>query len=341
MKNIKFSILIPVYNVEQYLKQCIDSVLTQNYSNFEIILVDDGSTDSSGIICDEYAAKDRRIRVVHKKNEGLFCARRTAMKEATGDYFLFLDSDDYWEDGLLNAAEGLIEKYSCDMIIFNYKNVFPECVTYNEPVFGNESIFEDANKKKIYQKVLETDLLNHLCLKIVSKNIVDTQTDYSEFYDVSLGEDLLQSAELFVNAAKILYTDKVFYNYRRTTGMTKSLRANYILSETRAREYATKIYSKTGINLKHSINVELYNYLKEFPKYVLYGYLDNPKKLREALDCVFKTEFYKMSKKAEYNKQFLFNKVIIWLAEKGYYKAISIIAYLLKQRNKLKEFINS
>lgn len=98
MNDIKISIVIPVYNVEKYLQECVDSVVKQSYKNIEIILVDDGSKDNSPKLCDELAKTDDRIKVIHKENGGLSSARNAGMKVITGDYFVFLDSDDYWTD---------------------------------------------------------------------------------------------------------------------------------------------------------------------------------------------------------------------------------------------------
>ena len=95
---MKFSIIIPIYKVEVYLHQCVDSVLAQSYKNIEVILVDDGSPDSCPRICDEYAAKDERIKVIHKPNGGLSDARNSGLKIANGDYVIFLDSDDYYNN---------------------------------------------------------------------------------------------------------------------------------------------------------------------------------------------------------------------------------------------------
>ena len=91
----KISVIVPIYNTEKYLKRCFDSILSSTYENLEVILVDDGSPDNSGKICDEYAARDSRIRVIHKKNGGLSSARNAGLDIATGDYVTFVDSDDY------------------------------------------------------------------------------------------------------------------------------------------------------------------------------------------------------------------------------------------------------
>ena len=98
MKETFFSIIIPVYKVEKYLNQCVDGVLSQTFKDYEIILVDDGSPDKSPLICDEYSASDSRVRVIHKPNGGLSQARNEGLNIAKGEYVIFLDSDDYWDN---------------------------------------------------------------------------------------------------------------------------------------------------------------------------------------------------------------------------------------------------
>ena len=110
------SVIVPVYNVEAYLPKCVDSILAQTYVNLEIILVEDGTKDSSGRICDEYAKKDPRIRVIHKENGGLSSARNAGMDIAKGDYFGFVDSDDWIEPDMYEKMLGLAEKYDADLV---------------------------------------------------------------------------------------------------------------------------------------------------------------------------------------------------------------------------------
>lgn len=111
MGKYKFSIVIPVYNVEQYLERCMDSVLAQNYENIEVILIDDGSSDKSGELCNQYAQQHEKIRVIHKENGGLSSARNIGIKMATGDYLLFLDSDDYIEEKMCYKLAVYLEQY--------------------------------------------------------------------------------------------------------------------------------------------------------------------------------------------------------------------------------------
>lgn len=115
-QDILISVIVPVYNVEEYLPRCVDSILTQPYQNLEIILVEDGTKDSSGMICDEYAAKDPRIRVIHKENGGLSSARNAGIDIARGEYFAFLDSDDWIEPDFYERMLALAKKYDTKLV---------------------------------------------------------------------------------------------------------------------------------------------------------------------------------------------------------------------------------
>lgn len=121
------SVIIPVYNVEKYLAECVDSVLAQSYMDWEVILVDDGATDSSGTMCDEYAAKDPRIRVIHQKNGGLSAARNTGLKAARGEYVYFLDSDDYIAPRALEQLVDTARRERADVVFFDGYVFFDEC----------------------------------------------------------------------------------------------------------------------------------------------------------------------------------------------------------------------
>ena len=139
METLKLSFIVPVYNVAPYLRKCVDSLLAQDYGNYEIILVDDGSTDDSGAICDEYAASSLSaagtspfseadhsiipIRVIHQANAGLSAARNAGIKCAKGEYLCFVDSDDYWEPNVLGGLMEQIERDNLDVLRFKYQHV--------------------------------------------------------------------------------------------------------------------------------------------------------------------------------------------------------------------------
>lgn len=121
--NTLVSVIVPVYKVEKYLHRCIDSIINQTYKNLEIILVDDGSPDNCGKICDEYAEKDNRIKVIHKSNGGLSSARNAGLDVANGDYVYFVDSDDYIDTKLVEDNLNLAIEHDADMVCFNYFEV--------------------------------------------------------------------------------------------------------------------------------------------------------------------------------------------------------------------------
>lgn len=134
---MKFSIIIPVYNVEEYLGTCISSILNQTYNNYEIILIDDGSTDICGELCDEWQRYDRRIYVIHQKNQGSSVSRNNGLKCACGDYILFLDSDDYWvTDVFLEKLSEYIDSEKPDVIIYNLQKVYKDKI--DVPYFSLE-----------------------------------------------------------------------------------------------------------------------------------------------------------------------------------------------------------
>lgn len=208
--SIKFSVLVPVYNVERYIHECIESVLRQTYTQFELILVDDGSSDRSGIICDEYAQKDSRIKVYHKKNQGLIHTRRYAISYASGDYYVFLDSDDTIKQDALAIIYNKIQKYDCDCIIYGLERVENGKVKSQTYDSIEELIYD---KRTIYRKVFFSTEYNSLCRKAV-KACVFHDVDYSPYYHLKYTEDLLQSLEIYKYSNAIAFIPDVLYEYR-------------------------------------------------------------------------------------------------------------------------------
>jgi len=146
------SIIIPVYNVERYLHQCIDSVINQTYKNLEIILVDDGSSDSCPAICDNYAQKDGRIIVIHKKNEGQSIARNKALKTATGKYIMFVDSDDWIDLDTCEVAVSYAEKFDTDIVFWSYIREYDSCA-HPKLIYKTSNAYEYFNKTDVKYKL--------------------------------------------------------------------------------------------------------------------------------------------------------------------------------------------
>lgn len=161
----KISIIIPIYNVENYLEKCIQSVLNQTYKDFELLLIDDGSTDNSVKICDDYAQKDNRIRVIHKTNGGVSTARNEGIRNARGEYLGFIDSDDYIEPNMYETLINNIEEYGCDISICGFK-VFDEDTDTVERVQDSGRL-ELLNQEQLVSK--ETDMPWSIRLDTINK----------------------------------------------------------------------------------------------------------------------------------------------------------------------------
>lgn len=223
--SIKFYILVPVYKVEKYIRDCIDSVLSQTYQNFRLVLVDDGSPDNCGKICDEYAENDDRITVIHQNNMGLLAARRTgigvAKHECSDDSFIcFLDSDDSLKPNALEVIKNAIIANMSDLVIYNLSIVVDGIETsQNDMCFvGNVT-----DKAELYRKVFFNYEYNPLCRKVVSAKLIH-DTDYSMYYHISHSEDLLQSIPIYGECKKVSFINDKLYNYNQvTTSITHSV----------------------------------------------------------------------------------------------------------------------
>lgn len=208
-----FSIIIPVYKVENYLHKCVNSVLSQNYKDFEIILVDDGSPDNCPLICDEFAAKDPRIKVIHKLNGGLSEARNFGIKEAKGDYLLFLDSDDYWEgiDALHNLAATILLQ-SADVTLYGTKDV--NLVTNTTVITrGNYNINAlRKNKDTAIRSLIETKQFPGSAWVLAIKR--DFLLHHSIFFETGIkAEDIDWLLHVFTHAKSIDAIQDPFYMY--------------------------------------------------------------------------------------------------------------------------------
>lgn len=261
MSEILFSVIVPVYNVERYLRQCIDSILAQTYRDFELILVDDGSQDSSGIICDEYAAKDSRITVIHKENQGLISARRVGLKKSSGQYICFVDSDDQVSDELLQNVADIILEFSSDVITFKWiradMNGNPLC---EETPILNEGEIE---KEEYFQKMLSSASLNSLCKKICRRTLFDLDADYSEYYKIRSGEDLLQTVPIVYRANKFYYLDKALYIYRMNP---QSITHQYNISEYKVLNVVRPVLYQCMIKLGYNTNENLEIFFRYYLK---------------------------------------------------------------------------
>ena len=218
---MKISVIVPVYNVENYLKQCLDSIIAQQYTNLEIILVDDGSTDSSGKICDDYRTVDCRIKVIHQNNAGVSGARNTGMDEATGEYITFVDSDDWLEPEMYQRMVHVIDDLSpSDVVMCDYYHVGAGGKT-EMPRDIKGGVFD---KKEIIAQFYPTLLVTEdfggipvlsACVCLIKKEIL---INYKIYFDPSLkfGEDYLFTPSYMVHINSFFYLKgEFYYNYRQ------------------------------------------------------------------------------------------------------------------------------
>lgn len=211
------SVIVPVYKSERYLSKCIESILKQTFQAFELILVDDGSPDSSPIICDEYAQKDSRIKVIHKSNGGVSSARNEGIIVAKGEYITFVDSDDYIDIGFLNYAYKKVKEYSADLFVSGI-----QMENWGESKIDKINIYK-ISEEKCYKPV---ELLESwgqsfppicMCGPWCKLYRNETLTTHSILFDEALdcGEDTYFNLGVLSKIERIYFSEKIFYHYRR------------------------------------------------------------------------------------------------------------------------------
>lgn len=207
------TIIVPVYKVEQYLEKCVESIRKQTYPYLEIILIDDGSPDNCGRICDEYAANDERIVVIHKENGGLSEARNVAIDIASGKYITFVDSDDYLHEDYIGYLYNLMQKYDADMSICEFDYITEAGKRLNHPLDNSKEILLDQKESLRY-------LLKQ---KPYSNSVSGKLFKASDFSDIRfpkgrLYEDTATTYKLFLKAEKIIFGARPLYYYVARNG---------------------------------------------------------------------------------------------------------------------------
>lgn len=218
---MKISIIVPVYNSQLYIEKCISSLLNQTYKNIELLIIDDGSTDNSTSIIKKLKKQDGRIKLIRQKNLGANIARGRGIKNASGEYCMFVDSDDWIELDTVEKLVRYLESGEYDIIKYNgitepnkkLKNFY---LTEND-----ENLKMDKNK--IYNLLLTTNILNNMCFTIYKTDIIKNVKTFN--YSMSNCEDYLANLEIYSSAKDILFVKDIFYHYRenlQSTTKTKS-----------------------------------------------------------------------------------------------------------------------
>lgn len=286
--NPKYTLIVPVYKVEGYIENCLNSIINQTYKNFELILIDDGSPDNCPVICDEYAKKDSRITLIHKQNGGVSSARNEALKIAMGEYIWFIDSDDYIEENSLEILSKYIENTTADLYVFEHGFFEKYHITdlnnlFNDHYFKYHFGFGPCNK--IYRNSIIKD--NQL--------FFDTEE--------SIGEDLLFNVNYYTKIKSCLFIDEKLYHYviRETSAMNSK--------DTERYKKQMRLFFKIHKTLKSSVSEEVLAIL--FIMHIISG-------LNQSFDKFSIITYRKIIKK--YLSQIQFDKKIFKAALNKFFK---------------------
>ena len=223
----KISVIVPVYNTEKYLHRCIDSILLQTFTDFELLLIDDGSKDSSGAICDEYASKDNRVRVFHKENGGVSSARNLGLDNAKGEWIAFVDSDDWMERTMYDELYKCAMAASAEVVYCDFN------MSYKDKYIACKSAQYSDNKIVFLRNYIAFEWT---CLwNILAKKEIYIKNNLHFIENISYCEDFCLSVRLLYYANKVSYVEKSLYSYNRMneTSIMHSLNDKIISGERR------------------------------------------------------------------------------------------------------------
>ncbi|WP_455659338.1 glycosyltransferase family 2 protein [Phocaeicola faecalis] len=233
MENPIISVIIPVYNAEKYLSRCLDSLLVQTLTNFEILIINDGSSDGSAALCDKYASNDSRIRVFHNTNQGVSKSRQFAIEQSTGEFTIHVDSDDWVEPNMLEELYNKIKGSNADMVICDF---FVETMKGSQ--YSKQNIIQ-SNSKSVLQSLLTNKLMGNVWNKLIRR---DCYEKYNVKFPSQLNycEDYLVCVQLLIhNDLKVVYHPKAFYHYDKVVN-----------GESITRKYTRKTYEQRALFIK-------------------------------------------------------------------------------------------
>ena len=268
MNNDLITVIIPCYNVEKYLKKCVDSIINQTHQNLEVILVDDGSTDTTAQLCDELAKTDKRIKVLHKVNGGLSNARNTGFAVATGNYVTFLDSDDWLEANTIKTAYNKMTKENLDLVIWGYTADF---VDDNEKVIDNRifavsGICEYSTINSVFLQKSTLGISGYVWNKLYKTEII-RENNLSFENGISLVEDILFNSLYFCKCRRIEFIDYVGNHYMQRKHQTLGTKSyenilDLKLIGCKARENILKYFGISNNNINKIMSFFYYDAFK-------------------------------------------------------------------------------
>lgn len=258
--NELISIVVPVYNVEKYLKKSIESIINQTYRNLEIIIIDDGSSDNSYSICKEYAKRDNRIILIHTENNGVSFARNLGLAKTNGKYIIFIDSDDYIERNMIEILYNNAKQYNADISICNYNKIVNNNV--QKDISSTEKIKKEMDVKEFYKNIFGyVYYRGFLWNKLLRREILIHNNEFIKFNTkIHMMEDLVYICEIAKNAKRCYYDyDKFLYNYVQRKD--SALSSKYSLKKTSAVDAFAILYKYVEKYNKKYLNDFKYDYV--------------------------------------------------------------------------------
>ena len=286
------SIITPVYQVEQYLPQCLDSILAQTYPHWELILVDDGSKDRSGEICEEYAKKDGRIRVIHTENRGAGAARNTGFAHATGEYVVFVDSDDYISENMIERLYMTIHKSKYDLVVCNFLRAYPDGKNDFTTQFPDMEI--SGREVLAHWKIQKNyGLWTVPWSKIIRKSILDQV----KFPEGKYFEDEFFSDQLFLRCDRVrVIPDSLYVNRVRTSSTMNSQKTRNYLDLIDAFQARIELYLEQSLPVDEVYKILIY-LLEPYSKCASARFQGQDReRLRQARAFIRKTSWLLMKK---------------------------------------------
>ena len=329
------SVIVPIYNVEKYLNKCIESIISQTYKNLEIILVDDGSQDLCPKICDEYAKKDNRIKVIHKENNGVSAARNTGIDIAQGKWIAFIDADDWVDENYLKILISESDE-NIDIIGCGYKRVNGNNI---EKVNNNDETIIYDNVKFIEKLLNVQNGYGFVHTKLIRKSLIN---NVKFDCNIKVGEDALFNMQLAKKTKRIKIINKALYNYRISLESTvKKYDKNYVEKYYNAMQKCYNYIYKNFVDNTEIIS-NIHNFIVYHVMLIAINYCYNPENLeknkRKLLKNVCKIELFSEAiKKSNYNDLSLSRKIMLFTLKYKLYILSSLICIIRQKQLRRKE----
>jgi len=331
------SVVLPIYNVEEFLERCITSVVNQSYKNLEIILVDDGSPDNCPSICDEWSKRDERIKVVHKQNAGLGMARNTGIENATGEFICFFDSDDFVEEKTIEKCLAEMEKNSSDVVIFGYSEIDGDDKVTLVPIHSEKELYEGEDiLSKLLPALLSLDISAGIsaCTKMYRMSALKSSDIKFVSEREIVSEDAYFALQFFgkISRASVI-NENYYYYYKNSNSLTRSYKKDRQIKNNVYLEKNVEYCKSAGYpqNVSQAVVLRYHSYTITAIKQVMQSDLPKTQK-REELYKIFHDEVLVSTLKPEFiNKQKRSLK-IFWklLRLKQYWLCKIMLLYRLK-----------